>query len=233
MPRVVFVVSSAITALCVIVLAVVVVFDARAARYTAGKFPAEFSQRLTPAARGDYRDVVGVAHNAGDDVGQATKAVAYGADAVEIDVRAVGHELVASHDAPVPLLEDLVFRGPPLDDAWQVAALRPTVLLHLKQVVQRTIPSAQRLLLILNGKELRRMQTDPGLQRVIDGASVRDALLTPDVQARLERRRLATFAWVVNDEARLEDLVAEGVDGIITERLDIMHLLGTGTEVSG
>ena len=40
--------------------------------------------------------------------------------------------------------------------------------------------------------------------------------------------RASTFAWVVNDETRMNQLVARGIDGIITDRLDIMRLLGTG-----
>jgi hypothetical protein len=34
---------------------------------------------------------------------------------------------------------------------------------------------------------------------------------------------------VVNDESRMNQLVARGIDGVITDRLDIMQLLGKGT----
>lgn len=209
---------------------------------------------------GDYRKVTGVAHNAGDDLRQATKAVAYGVDAIEIDVRDADGELFASHDAPVPLLEDLVFHGPSLTDAWNVAQLRDTVLLHLKEgsprylaevrdflssrplsrvivqthkvqtlrVLRRTIPSAQRLLLIFNGRELADLRRDSDALAVIDGVSVRENLLSATSQSWLERRGLLTFAWTVNDERRMNELVARGVDGLITERLDMMRLLGEG-----
>lgn len=248
--------------LCVIVLAAVVAFDAQAERFTAGRVPAEFAQRLNGDLAGDYGRVTGVAHNAGDDLGQATLAVAWGADAIEIDVRDAGGELFASHDAPVPLLEDLVFRGPSLDAAWKVAQLRDTVLLHLKErspryltelraflasramprvivqthdvqtlrVLRRTIPRAQRLLLITSAAAFAHLRADKAALAVIDGVSVRENLLSASSQAWLERRGLLTFAWTVNDEPRMNELVAEGVDGLITERLDMMQLLGEGTE---
>src|SRR4051812_452763 len=133
MGRLVFLTSRAVTVLCVVVLLLAAIFDAQAARYTVGRAPAEFARRLDPGLTGHYGRVLGVAHNAGDDLGAATRAVAYGADAIEIDVRSSGGELFASHDAPIPLLEDVFFRGPTLGEAWRVAQLRGTVLLHLKE----------------------------------------------------------------------------------------------------
>jgi glycerophosphoryl diester phosphodiesterase len=254
----VFLVARVISVLCLVVLAVAVVFDAQAQRFVSGRVPAQFAERLDDDLAGDYGKVTGVAHNAGDDLGEATDAVAYGVDAIEIDVRDAGGELFASHDAPVPLLEDLVFHGPSLAKAWQVARLRDTVLLHLKErspryltelrdflasrplrrvivqtpdvktlrVLRRTIPSAQRLLLIFTGQELANLRRDGGALGVIDGVSVRESLLSASAQSWLERRRLLTFAWTVNDERRMNELVARGIDGLITERLDIMRLLG-------
>jgi glycerophosphoryl diester phosphodiesterase len=262
LPTLVFFISRCVSVLCVIVLAAVVVFDAQAERFTAGRVPAEFAQRLDGDLAGNYGRVTGVAHNAGDDLGQATLAVAWGADAIEIDVRDAGGELFASHDAPVPLLEDLVFRGPSLDAAWKVAQLRDTVLLHLKErsprylaelraflasrpmprvivqthdvqtlrVLRRTIPRAQRLLLITSAAAFKLLRADTAARAVIDGVSVRENLLSASSQAWLERRGLLTFAWTVNDEPRMNELVAEGIDGLITERLDMMQLLGEGPE---
>ena len=261
-PRLVFVISRVISVLCLVVLGLVAGFDAQAERFTAGRVPSEFAQRLDTDLAGDYRRVTVVAHNAGDDLGQATEAVANGVDAIEIDVRAAGDELYASHDAPVPFLEDLVFRGPSLTDAWNVAQLRDTVLLHLKQrsprylsdvrdflasrprprvivqtpdlatlrVLRRTIPSAERLLLIFSGQALAQLRRDREALRMIDGVSVRDSLLSATAQAWLQRRGLLTFAWTVNDERRMNELVARGADGLITERVDIMQLLGEGGE---
>ncbi len=61
---------------------------------------------------------------------------------------------------------------------------------------------------------------------MIDGVGVRERLLSRGAQAWLERRGLLTFAWTVNDERRMNELVGQGVDGLITDRLDMMELLG-------
>ena len=258
MARLVFLVSRAVSVLCVVTLLVAAAFDAQAARYTAGRAPTEFARRLDPGLTGDYGRVIGVAHNAGDDTGAATRAVAYGADAIEIDVRSSGGELFASHDAPIPLLEDVFFRGPSLGEAWKVAQLRGTVLLHLKEhspaylervrafllthprqrvIIQthdpatlrwarRRLPFAERLLLVFDAERARALRTDPRLLADADGVSVDEPLLTRGLLGWLQRRRLTTFAWTVDDEARLNQLVAGGVDGVITNRLDFMRVLG-------
>src|SRR4051794_13586717 len=258
MARLVFLTSRAVTGLCVVVLLLAAVFDVQAARYTVGRAPAEFAKRLDPGLRGDYGRVLGVAHNAGDDLGAATRAVAYGADAIEIDVRGSGNELFASHDAPIPLLEDIFFRGPTLAEAWQAGQLRGTVLLHLKEhapaylervrtfllshprrrvIIQtaspttlrwarRRLPFAERLLLVFTATRARTLRTDPRQLADADGVSVRESLLTRGLLAWLQRRQLTTFAWTVDDEARLNQLVGRGVDGVITDRLDFMTLLG-------
>jgi hypothetical protein len=201
MPRAVAVVSRLVCALCVLVLCGFPVFDARAERITAGRTPREFARRLDPGLGHGYASAIGVAHNAGDDLGTATEAAAYGADAIEIDVRSDGSELFASHDAPLPGLEDVVFRGPSLQQAWDIAQLRGTVLLHLK------------------GR-------DRPLRAAIEGVSVHNRLATLPLLAWLEHRRLTTFVWTVNDEARMNELLAHGVHGLISDRLDIVRLLG-------
>jgi glycerophosphoryl diester phosphodiesterase len=250
--------SRAIAALCVAGLVGLAVLDSRVERYTAGLTPQQFARRLDAETLRRSRAVTVVAHNAGDDLTEATRAVAYGADAIEIDVRAAGGELFASHNAPLPFLEDLVFRGPSLESAWDVARLRDTVLLHLKEgsprflaevraflaahplrrvIVQsadpatlealgRAAPRVQRLLLVLDSGELHDLRGDRRTLAAIDGVSVRESVLSAGAQAWLERRRLLTFAWTVDDEERMEQLVARGIDGVITDRLDIMQLLG-------
>ncbi len=235
-----------------------VVFDSQTERVTSGRITRDFSRRLDPDLRLDYGRVLGVAHNAGDETTTATTADAYRVDAVEIDVRSAGGELVASHDAPLPFLEDVVFRGPSLTTAWKLAALRPTVLFHLKDrstgevaalaaflaarparrvIVQssapatlrevgRRLPRAERLLLVRDAQALSGLRRRPREVPGLDGVSVRESLLSAGAQTWLERRRLKVFAWTVNDEARLNQLIRRGADGIITDRLDIMRLLG-------
>ena len=260
MPRLLLVIAQLVSAGCIGLLALLVVFDTQAERLTAGRTPAEFSDRLDQRLLPRYGDPTVIAHNAGDAIGPATEAVAWGADGVEIDVHSAPGELFAAHDAPVRFLEDVVFRGPSLQAAWNIARLRDTVLLHLKEhsprylrqvhaflashrmpheivqtyypanlrVLRRTDPAVTRLLLIFTAADLDRLRRDPALVRTIDGVSVRDSLATPRVLAWLKAQRLRTFVWVVNDEPRMNQLVRAGVDGLITERLDIMRLLGTG-----
>ena len=110
--------ARAVVAICMVLLVVLVVFDAHAERFTAGLAPLQFSGQVEGDLREEYAKLVGVAHNAGDDIGAAHEAAAHGVDAVEIDVTSVGGELHASHDAPVPFFETLFFRRPELEEAW-------------------------------------------------------------------------------------------------------------------
>ena len=260
MARIVFVLAWVLSGACLLAFAALVLFDAQAERLTAGRPPSEFTARLDGRLRMDYDDVTVIAHNAGDSLATATRAVAYGTDGIEIDVRSTGGELFATHDAPLPLLEDLVFRGPSLAQAWDIARLRTTVLLHLKQrspayldqvrtflatrplrrvLVQAAHPETLRaleaidpqvtpLLLVLSPAGFQALQRDPSRLRGLAGVSVQEGVLTPAAMAWLRARRLLVFAWTVNDEQRLNELIAAGVSGVITDRLDIMRLLGTG-----
>jgi len=255
--RSILLVSRAVSALCLTLLAALVVFDAQAERFTAGLTPAQFREQLEVELLDEYPGVLGVAHNAGDDLGATFEAVAHDVDAVEIDVRSVGGELHASHDAPVPFVDTLFFRGPHLEEAWEAARLSDTIVLDLKEssrgylervrrfvsqrrdrrliiqtqdapslrILRRTVPWAQRQQLIFTAGQLEELRNDRGLVAVLDGVSVRDRLLTVGVHAWLEQRGLRTFAWTVNDDRRMNELVERGLDGLITDRLDIMALL--------
>jgi hypothetical protein len=255
-PLAVFLLARLVTVLCAALLIVAVLFDTQVGRVTSGTIPAESAA----AVRGDFdnaRKVLVVGHNVGDDLVTETDAVAYGVGAVEIDVRDLGGELSASHDQPLPFLEEIAFRGPSLSQAWKVAALRDTVLLHFKDhsdrfvarvadflagrparrlviqtsrkvtlaSVKRRIPRAERLLLVFTAPELAQVRDDPTLGSVADGISVRDSLVTPAVQRWARRRGLRLFVWTVNDPVRFEQLLRRGVDGVMTERLDLMRLV--------
>src|SRR6478735_3702692 len=127
----VLVIARLVTAVCVVVLGIAVIFDSPVERLTSGTVPPESAA----AVRGEltfHRPVLMVGHNVGDELVTATDAVAFGVGAVEIDVRQIDGALSASHDQPLPFLEEIAFRGPSLARSWQVAALRPAVLLHFK-----------------------------------------------------------------------------------------------------
>lgn len=248
--------SRAVSVLCVALLSIAVVFDTQVERLTSGTVFPDSVARVR-ADIDDLHPLLMVGHNAGDDLTTAIDAVAYGVGAVEIDVRQTGDELIASHDQPLAFLEDLVFRGPSLSEAWRIAALRDTVLLHLKDHsadfvrrvssflarrdarrlviqtsrkatlarVKRRIPQAERLLLVFNARELARLRGDRTLGAVADGLSVRESLVTPEVQDWVRRHGLHLFVWTVNDARRLAQLVGRGIDGVMTERLDLMRLV--------
>jgi glycerophosphoryl diester phosphodiesterase len=107
-------------------------------RYTGAAPPAQFYQQvqLEPALASDYRRVLGVAHNAGNNAGTLVSALRYGADVIEIDVISARGQLVAGRDQPWAWLARQLFRGPTLADAWDQAAPATVVKLDLKQTDQ-------------------------------------------------------------------------------------------------
>src|SRR5215475_2162718 len=91
-----------------------------AKRYTGVAPPAQFYEKvqLQPALASDYPRVLGVAHNAGNNLETLTKALRYGADVIEIDVISARGQLVAGRNQPLPRLARRVFRGPTLAESW-------------------------------------------------------------------------------------------------------------------
>jgi glycerophosphoryl diester phosphodiesterase len=103
--------------------------------YTGAAPPAQFYQKVQPepALAQDYPRVLGVAHNAGNNLGTLARAERYGADVIEIDVISARGQLVAGRDQPWPWLARQLFRGPTLAQAWDRAAAASVVKLDLKQ----------------------------------------------------------------------------------------------------
>ena len=95
------------------------------------------------------------------------------------------------------------------------------------------MPAAQRLLLVFTRRGLAQIHRDPEVLRAVDGVSIRERLLTAQEHRWLKDRGMKTFAWTVNDGERMNKLVAQGVDGLITDRLDVMALLGGRREILG
>lgn len=91
---------------------------------------------------------------------------------------------------------------------------------------QRRFPAARRLYSIGSESRLEALAKDDDLLTVIDGVSVRESLLVEKTVEWFEERDLMVYAWVVNDFERLNDLVDWGVDGIVTDNLAILELLG-------
>jgi hypothetical protein len=125
-----------IAGVLVIALAVgVIVAWPHARRYTGAAPSPQFYQKIQtePALAQDYRRVLGVAHNAGDNLGTLAKALRYGADVIEINVISARGQLMAGRNQPLPRLHRQLFRGPTLAEAWDHAAAADIVTLDLKQ----------------------------------------------------------------------------------------------------
>ena len=100
-----------------------------------GSAAGQFYEKVQPqpALAQDYPRVLGVAHNAGNNLGTLATALHYGADVIEIDVISARGQLVAGRDQPLPWLARQLFRGPTLAEAWDRAAAAEIVKLDLKQ----------------------------------------------------------------------------------------------------
>jgi glycerophosphoryl diester phosphodiesterase len=55
------------------------------------------------------------------------------------------------------------------------------------------------------------------------GTSIRHTLLSADVVARLHAEGLQVFAWTVNTRHRVEELIAWGVDGLISDDVEVLQ----------
>jgi hypothetical protein len=114
-------------------LVVFVAFPDEAERFTAGTPPSQFYRELDPSLLQSYPKVFGVAHNAGDSLRATKRALARGADVIEIDVVLVNGRLYGGHERPLPVVGKRVFRGPRLDAVWKQARPAESIELDLKQ----------------------------------------------------------------------------------------------------
>jgi glycerophosphoryl diester phosphodiesterase len=103
--------------------------------YTGSAPPPQFYEKvqLEPALAQDYPRVLGVAHNAGNNLGTLSTALRYGADVVEIDVISARGQLVAGRDQWWGWLARQLFRGPTLAQAWDRATAAEMIKLDLMQ----------------------------------------------------------------------------------------------------
>ncbi|HYI15187.1 MAG TPA: glycerophosphodiester phosphodiesterase [Thermomicrobiales bacterium] len=227
-------------------------------RYTRNERPGQFNGQLDADLLDDYGLVFVIAHNAGDDAETAQAALEHSADAVEIDVIMVGGRLYAAHATPPKLIGAWLFRGPRLEDAWEIVANADAVALDLKddsadyedalvafldarpneQVVlsSRNIDSLMRLkvrlprahmyLSVPNREQFDRLVVTHALAPQLDGVSMHHRFVDSEVMAVLKARDQRIIVWTVNDLTRVNELVRLGVDGITTDNLAILNLLG-------
>jgi glycerophosphoryl diester phosphodiesterase len=121
--------------LVIVLVAAAVVAWPWVQRYTGSAPPTQFYDQvqLEPALARDYPRVLGVAHNAGNNLGTLSTALHYGADIMEIDVISARGQLVAGRDHWWGWLARQLFRGPTLVQAWDGAAAAGIIKLDLMQ----------------------------------------------------------------------------------------------------
>lgn len=167
------------------------------------------------------------------------RAIELGADFVELDVHAAGDgRLVVCHDAP---------RGdePRLEEAIEVCAGRIGIMCELKLPwryrrhdvvarVERLLPG-DAVVVCFEPRALQQVRRLRRLQHVGLGVSIRRAsryawgvgFWDPRVRPRgIELARslgLKTTVYTVNDEARMRQLAALGVDGIFSDRPELLR----------
>ena len=144
------------------------------------------------------------------------------------------------------LLREINFRAELFLDIKSSTPLAADAVLRLyhdnESMMPRTLVSSQqwRLLdqLAEAGTEMQ-MYYSVGRQRRLDallrraevaprpaGTSIRHTLLSAEVVARLHDAGLRVFAWTVNNRHRAEELLAYGVDGIISDDVDLPGAIG-------
>lgn len=236
-----------------------VFYEETAEKHTVGQRPALFWGRFeVTLLLDDYAGVFGVAHNSGDGLAATRRAIASGADVIEIDVISLDGELYAAHDQPVRRFGAYVFRGPRLRTVWAASEGADVIKLDLKEsspaflelvvsfvnahqhrqiivsarepsslrVLAERAPQVFRVLSVATQAGLEELHEDAELIALIDGVTIRQSLLDESSAGWLRDHSLLILAWTVNDIKRVNELVALGVDGITTDNLTILELLG-------
>ena len=175
------------------------------------------------------------------------RAIEVGADYVELDVH-------AAHDGSLVVCNDRPRGGElPLEQAIELLAGRIGIMCELKtpwryrrhDVVRQAVELLpdDALVVSFDPRALQGLRGRRVLQHVGFGASIRaaaryawgvgfhDARLTRRGLAKAHALGLATTVYTVNDPARMRELAALGVDGIISDRPDLLRrtLAGHGT----
>ena len=87
------------------------------------------------------------------------------------------------------------------------------------------IPNVIWLYSVHNEKTLNSLLQDDALMTTIDGTTVKHAALSAESAALLKGSGKIIFARTVNDLERVNELLEEHADGIITDNLAILELL--------
>jgi glycerophosphoryl diester phosphodiesterase len=154
----------------------------------------------------------------GPSLGEAWSA-GQAAGAVLLDLKQSDARFV---DAVVQFLTARVGASEALGAEVVVMSPSPQVLERLSDEV----PSVLAVLSVSTQVRLADVVADTGLVDQIDGVSVRQTLVTAELGDWVDRNRLLLVAWVVDDLARLNEMVRHGVDVVASDNLAILELLG-------
>jgi glycerophosphoryl diester phosphodiesterase len=161
--------------------------------YNGSAPPSQFYEKveLEPALVPDYPRVLGVAHNAGNNLGTLSKALHYGADAIEMDVISARGQLVAGRDQPWGWLVRQVFRGPTLAQAWDHATAARIIKLDLMQSDRRFLDDVVAFLMRRTGARRVMISSRDAssleyLHRRLPGVTMLFTVAFPDAVHQLE-----------------------------------------------
>jgi hypothetical protein len=138
----------------------------------------------------------------------------YRADAMQLDLKERSPRYVNL------VVDFLVSR--PGEREVMVSSRSPEVLTALAEQA----PNAILLLSVPDEATLEDLRDDPALASAIDGVSIRESVIDFDRATWLTDNDLLIFTWTVNDIGRVNELIPLGVDGITTENLALMTLMG-------
>ena len=93
-------------------------------------------------------------------------------------------------------------------------------------LLRERFPQVLRFLSVPDSGRLASLHADADLVDLIDGVTIRYQLVTAESVERLKALGLIVLAWTVNDLATVNEFVQWGVDGVSTNNLAIMELLG-------
>lgn len=103
-----------------------------------------------------------------------------------------------------------------------VASRDPSVLREIRE----RAPHVVLLMSVPDLQSLDDLLASDSLTRLVDGVTIRQSVITEETAARINADGLLMFAWVVNDLNRVNELIELGVDGITSDNLAILNLLG-------
>jgi hypothetical protein len=225
--------SSLLILACIGAIGIFIFLDHKAAEYTSGGDPVQFYRLADDGLLEDYKNVLGAAHNSGNSQAATREALTHGADIIEIDVVYFRGQLYAAHHSPLRYIGSRFFRGPRLSGVWDTSVQSNVIMLDLKntrpealEYFEDSMPRVIRLYSVPNEGTLNGLLHDDHLMTMLDGVTVKHTALSPASAALLKGSGKLIFAWTVNDLERVNELVEQDVDGIITDNLAILELLG-------